>query len=284
MVTQTFDFSGRVAIVTGGGRGIGRAIAQVLASAHASVAVVARSQGELDETVRLIEENGGKALAVCADVADRAAVEQMAQRVEAEWGGVDLLVNNAAILGTPGPTWESDPDEWRHVLEINLYGAFLCARAVLPGMIEREKGYIINVSSGAGMFAIAYGNSYCAAKTALVRFGECLALETQGLGVKVFTIDPGGARTAMGNYLIESEAARKWVPQFRQYAVEVGIYPPPDAPANLIMILASGRADSLSGRFFAITDDMEQIIGQTEQVIHSELYALRVGKLPQHSQ
>ena len=282
MDANMFDFTGQVAIVTGGGRGIGRAIAQELASAHAAVAVVARSQTEIDETVDLIIQSGGKAIAICADVTDRAAVEQMATRVDQELGAVDLLVNNAGIISTVGPTWEADPDEWRRVIDINLNGPFLCARSVLPGMIERKRGYIINVSSGAGMFAIAYGNSYCAAKTALARFGECLALETQALGIKVFTIDPGGARTAIGNYLIESEAARKWTPQFRQYALEVGIYPSPDAPANLVMLLASGKVDSLSGRFFGVDNDMDQVMLEAEKIVQDDLYMLRLGRLHQY--
>jgi NAD(P)-dependent dehydrogenase (short-subunit alcohol dehydrogenase family) len=280
----TFDFTGQVAVVTGGGRGIGRAIAQALASARAAIAVVARSQAEIDETADLITRSGGKALAIRADVSDRVAVEQMARQVERELGTVDLLVNNAAILPTVGPTWEADPDEWRRVLEVNLYGPFLCAHAVLPSMIERKRGRIVNVSSAAGRFAIAYGNSYCAAKTGLARFGECLALETQALGIKVFTIDPGGVRTVMGNQLIESEAARKWTPQYHQYAVEVGVYNTPEESASLVMLLASGKVDSLSGRFFTVNDNMDQAILQAGQVTESELYMLRVDNLPQQRQ
>ena len=284
MDTQAFDFTGQVAIVTGGGRGIGRATAQALASAHAAVAVVARSQAEIDETVDLISKSSGKALAICADVADRGAVEQMARQVERELGVVDLLVNNAGMVNTVGPTWEADPDEWRRVIDVNLYGSFLCARTVLPGMIERKRGYIISVSSGAGMWPVAYGSSYCSAKTALARFGEVLALETREFGVKVFTIDPGGVRTAMLRYLLESEEGQKWLPDFHKYDVEVGVWDPPEAPANLIMLLASGKADSLSGRFFQIADDMDQGVAQAEKVAQDDLFALRVHKLPQPTQ
>jgi NAD(P)-dependent dehydrogenase (short-subunit alcohol dehydrogenase family) len=284
MDTKTFDFTGQVAIVTGGGRGIGRAIAQALAAAHAAVAVVARSQAEIDETASLINGSGGKALAIRADVADRSAVEAMAHRVEQELGAVDLLVNNAGIICTVGPTWESDPDEWRRVIDVNLYAPFLCARAVLPGMIERKRGRIVNVSSIAGMWPIPYGNSYATTKTALVRFAESLAEETQELGIKVFSIDPGSIRTAMLAYLIESEEAQKWRPGAHQYDVEVGVWNSLEGAAGLVMLLASGKADSLSGRFFSVEDDMAQVVAQAEKVVQDDLFALRVRRLPQPSQ
>lgn len=281
MDAQAFNFTGQVAIVTGGGRGIGRAIAQALAAAHAAVAVVARSQAEIDETVDLISQNGGKALAICADVADREAVEQMVRRVEKELGVVDLLVNNAGISGIAGPTWENDPDEWRRVIDVNLNSAFLCARAVLPDMIERKRGRIINVSSSAARGPMPYLNGYTTTKTALARFGETLALETQEFGIQVFTLDPGLVRTAMVRYGIESEEGQKWLPGFHQHDIEVGIYDTPEASAHLVMLLASGRADSLSGRFFAVSDDMDQVIAQAEIIAQDGLFALRVRGLPQ---
>ena len=179
MDAAAYDFSGQVAIVTGGGRGIGRVTAQTLAGAGALVALVARSQAEIDESAALIRQSGGRALAICADVTDPAAVEAMARQVERELGAVDLLVNNAGMVGTPGPTWEADIDEWRRVVDVNLNGPFLCARAVLPGMITRKRGRIVNVSSSAGRYPVAYGTSYGSAKTALARFSESLADETR---------------------------------------------------------------------------------------------------------
>ena len=137
---EAVDLSGQVAIVTGGGRGLGRAYALRLAQAGAAVAVVARSSDQLAETVRLIELEGGRALALTADVSDRAAVQGVVAEVEERLGPVDLLVNNAGVAGPTVPAWEAEPNDWWRCLEINLGGPYLCARTVLPGMIERRRG------------------------------------------------------------------------------------------------------------------------------------------------
>ena len=283
METNSFDFSGQVAIVTGGGRGLGQEMAQRLAGAGAAVALVARSQNELEETATLIRQVGGKALVIRADVTDDAAVEQMARQVERELGAVDLLVNNAGVVNTPCPIWETDPDEWRQVIDVNLNGAFLCARAVLPNMIERRRGRIINVSSGAGTGPVAYGHSYSIAKTALARFSECIALETKDYGICAFTVDPGFVLTAMLRFLVESEAGQTWVPWARE-AVLAGQNHSARLPAELVMLLASGQADALNGRFIGVFDGVETLIRNAEQITHSDLYVLRLGKLPMEGQ
>ena len=176
---EGINLAGQVAIVTGGGRGIGKAIAMALARADASVAVVARSGDQLAETAKEITEAGGRAISVTADVSDPGAVERMVVEVEKSLGSVDLLVNNAGLPGPIGPTWETDPDDWWRCLEVNLRGPMLCSRAVLPGMIAREGGRIVNVASGAGTFAIPYLGAYVTSKTALIRFTEILALEAE---------------------------------------------------------------------------------------------------------
>jgi NAD(P)-dependent dehydrogenase (short-subunit alcohol dehydrogenase family) len=213
--TGDIDLTGQVAIVTGGGRGIGRAIAIGLASASASVGVVARSEDQITESAGQIAEVGGRAIAVPADVSDPEAVEQMVQEVERVLGPVDLLVNNAGLAGPIGPTWEADPDEWWRCMEVNLRGPMLCSRAVLPGMISRGVGRIVNVASGAGTFAIPYLGAYVTSKTALIRLTEILAAEAAEHGVKVFAIEPGTVRTDMAEYALGSEEGRRWMPWFR---------------------------------------------------------------------
>ena len=160
------ELVGQVALVTGGGRGIGRAIAQALATAGAAIAVTARSEDQLRETVALIERAGGRALALPADVTDRQAVEHLVADIERQLGPVDVLVNNAGIVGPLGPLWEADPEAWRRCLDVNLYGAFLCARAVLPGMVARRRGRIINMSTAISIPAPYYTAymSICAPK------------------------------------------------------------------------------------------------------------------------
>src|SRR5689334_15102316 len=180
------NLSGQVALVTGGGRGLGRVYAQALAAAGASVAVVARSDDQLAETVKTITQSGGKAIAIAADVTDRQAVEQMTHTVEQQLGAVDLLINNAGILSPLGPLWETDPDEWWRNLEINVRGVLLCSASILPGMVQRRRGRIINVSSGAGTQPTAYGSAYVTSKTAMIRLTESLALETAQYGIHIF--------------------------------------------------------------------------------------------------
>jgi NAD(P)-dependent dehydrogenase (short-subunit alcohol dehydrogenase family) len=255
------DLTDQVAIVTGGGRGIGRAIALGLAKAGRSVAVVARSEDQLAETVGQIKQRGSSAISVTADVSDPGAVQRMVSELEESLGSVDLLVNNAGLAGPIGPTWEVDPDDWWRCLEVNLRGPMLCSRAVLPGMIARGGGRIINVASGAGTFAIPYLGAYVMSKTALIRFTEILALEAGAHGIKVFAIEPGTVSTSMAAYVMGSEEGRRWMHWFGE-VFQKGEDVPPDQAADLVVLLASGRADALSGRFFTIKDD---VIGLAER-------------------
>lgn len=274
------DLSGQIAIVTGGGRGLGRAMAQRLAAAHAAVAVVARSEEQLAETVDLIQAAGGRAMAVAADIADNSAVERMTQTVEQELGPVDLLINNAGVIGTPGPIWEADPDDWRQTIDVNLFGAFLCARAALKSMVKRRKGRIVNVATAAALWPIPYGHGYCVTKAALLRFTECLAADTREHGVVVFAIDPGTVRTAMTAYLMESEAGQTYMPWVREFMAR-GDDVPADLCANLVTLLASGKVDSLSGRFIQVSDNIDQLLQNVEQIQQNDLYTLRLRKLDQ---
>jgi NAD(P)-dependent dehydrogenase (short-subunit alcohol dehydrogenase family) len=275
--TGDIDLTGQVAIVTGGGRGIGRAIAIGLASASASVGVVARSEDQITESAGQIAEVGGWAIAVPADVSDPEAVEQMVQEVERVLGPVDLLVNNAGLAGPIGPTWEADPDEWWRCMEVNLRGPMLCSRAVLPGMISRGVGRIVNVASGAGTFAIPYLGAYVTSKTALIRLTEILAAEAAEHGVKVFSIEPGTVRTDMAEYALGSEEGRRWMPWFRDN-FEQGRGVPPDHAVRLVILLASGRADALSGRFFTVADDVIELAEQIASGRSDDFLRLRLGQ------
>ena len=188
---------GQVALVTGAGRGIGRAIALALSDAGAAVVVCARSLDEVSGVAGQIQGCGRHALAVRCDVTDRQEVQGMVAPVEETLGPVDLLVNNAGQFGPVGPLAATDPDQWWQALEVNLRGPLYCTRAVLPGMLARGHGRIVNVSSGAGLTAIPMLSAYVVSKTALYRLSENLAAETCGHGVMVFAIDPGLVRTAI---------------------------------------------------------------------------------------
>jgi len=272
------ELRGQIAIVTGAGRGLGRAIALALGRAGARVGVTARSGEQLAETVRGITEAGGEARAVVADVSDAAAVERMAREVEHTLGPVHLLVNNAGTTGPLGPIWEADPGDWWHSIEVNLRGPYLCSRALLPGMIERRRGRIINLSTGAATVAVPHLGAYAVAKTALTRFTENLAAELMNFGVSVFAISPGTVRTAMTEYILESDAGKKWLPWFRKL-YDRGLDVPAEKAAQLVVQLASGRADALSGRLIEISDDLAKLVARVEEVKCAELYTLRVRKL-----
>jgi NAD(P)-dependent dehydrogenase (short-subunit alcohol dehydrogenase family) len=213
-----------------------------------------------------------------ADVSDAAAVERMAREVERCLGPVDLLVNNAGSMGPLGPIWEADPGDWWHSIEVNLRGPYLCSRALLPGMIERRRGRIINVSTSAATVAVAHMGAYVTAKTALIRFTENLAAELVNSGISVFAISPGTVRTAMAEHVLESEAGKKWLPWFRKL-FDRGRDVPAEQAAQLVVQLASGRADALSGRFIDVSDDLANLLERLEEVKRDNLYTLRVPRL-----
>lgn len=269
---------GQVALVTGGGRGIGRAITQTLAAAGAVVAVLSRSTKELSETVRLVEQEGGRAAAYPADVTDEQAIQGAIHAIEQSLGPIDLLVNNAGTPKPLAPFAESDVTEWWRGMEVNLLGPIICTRHVLPGMISRHRGRIINISSGAGAMAMTHFSSYVCSKTALVRFTECLALENSPHGIAVFAIAPGTVQTAMTEYSLTSSEGQKWLPWFKRLFDE-GFTVPPERPASLVLELASGRADSLTGRFVSVYDDLEQLIANAADVQHRNLQTLKVERL-----
>lgn len=269
----------RVAVVTGGGRGIGRAIAQTLAAAGARVAVMARSRDEIEETARLILKSGGTAQAFPADVASPSAVQSAMQSITRSLGGVDVLVNNAGVVKPLGPFWETDFNEWWRGMETNLRGPLQCTLAVLPAMVARGRGRIINVASGAGTVSAPYYTSYMTSKTALIRFTECLALETKASGVAVFAISPGTVRTAMAEYSLNSPEGKRWLPWFSRI-FEENINVPAERPAKLVLELASGSADALSGKFISIYDDLQTMVKNAAAIEEQNLYSLKLDKLP----
>ena len=257
------------ALVTGGGRGIGQGIALRLAKEGMGVVVTARSADQLAETVRL---SGGKIAAIPADVSETKEVSMMVSLAEREVGPIDLLINNAGIGGPLAPFLDAEPDEWWKTLEVNLRGPYLCCRAVLPGMIARKRGRIINMASGAGTFPIPDMSAYVASKTALIRLSEQLAMELKPHGISVFPIRPGVGRTAM------VEEARGAVPLI-QKILDEGQDVTPDTVADLVLFLASGKADRLSGRLFSVNEDLEEIVRRADEVERDNLYLLRTRRL-----
>lgn len=268
----------QVVVVTGAGRGIGRAIALRFAEAGAKVAVLARTGSDLNETAALIERSGGCARPFVMDVTDEPAVCIVMGEIESALGPIHVLVNNAGQIGRIGPFVESDPAEWWRVLDTNLRGTVLCTRAVLPGMILRRQGRIINVASSA--LPLPYLSAYVTSKTALLRFTETIAAEVRGHGVSLFAIGPGTIRTSMSEYSLFSEEGRRWIPWFGRI-FEEKLDVPIERPAQLVLDLATGRADELSGRFLTVFDDLGVLLSHLEKIESENLYSLRARKLDQ---
>ena len=276
-IRQEIDLGGQVAIVTGAGRGIGRAMALELARAGAAVAVLARSEDQLTETVALIEGEGGRAIALPADVTDQLAVARAVAETERQLGPVDLLVNNAGHGGQVGPVWEVEPDEWWRCVEVNLRGPFLCARAVLPGMIARQRGRIIITSSLAGTAPWPYMSAYAIGKAAVTRLAENLAAETWAQGISAFAVHPGAVRTAAWEIFL-SDAAEKYLPDLYSYVLQGGGSVRHEHAAELVVFLASGQADALSGCFISVDDNVAEMVQRAEEIRREGLHTLRLRK------
>jgi NAD(P)-dependent dehydrogenase (short-subunit alcohol dehydrogenase family) len=272
---------GRVALVTGAGRGLGRHVALALAAAGASVALLARSAGELAEVAAVAEQEGARVLALPADVSERADVERSVAAAEQALGPIDVLVNNAGRFQALGTLWDVDPDDWWREQEVNLRGPVLCTRAVLPGMLARGSGRIVNVASGAGGVTLPGASAYGASKTALLRVTDTLAAELEGTGVVVFAIHPGTMRTPMNLQALEHHdaALRRWAPWFVELFAE-GREAQPEPAVALILALASGAADALSGRFLTVDDDLGELARRAEAIRGEDLLVLRVRPLP----
>jgi NAD(P)-dependent dehydrogenase (short-subunit alcohol dehydrogenase family) len=268
----------QVAIVTGASRGIGRAIALGCAGEGAKVALAARTASTLEEVAAEIRDRGGEALAIPTDVTDQASVNAMARQAEAELGPVDLLVNNAGAFYAIGPTWEVDAETWWSDVTINLLGVFLCCREVVPEMVARKRGRVINLIGGGTDFPLPYGSAYAASKAAVMRFTETLAVESKEHGVMVFALRPGFVRTDMSEYQL-SEETRRWLPDTAQRFEEEKNVPPTMA-ADLAVEFASGRFDSLTGRYIRVKDykgdDLDQVETHIPEILEKDLRTLRL--------
>jgi NAD(P)-dependent dehydrogenase (short-subunit alcohol dehydrogenase family) len=245
--------AGRHALVTGGGRGIGAAIAAMLAGAGARVTLLGRTGPELKATAKALP---GGALAVTADVTDAATVERAFDEARAAAGEIAILVNNAG-LAKSRPLAKTDEAFWRAMLEVNLTGAYHCTRAALPAMLSANWGRIVNVASTAGLRGYAYCTAYCAAKHGLVGLTRALALEVAKTGVTVNSVCPGYTDTGIvrdairniGEKTARSEAeARESLVTFnpQQRLVQ------PAEVASAVLWLCSPGSESMNGQSLAI--------------------------------
>ena len=268
--------AGRVAIITGGGRGIGRAIAVAFAQEGADVAVAARTSAEIEETVTQVRASGRKGLAVRADVADRHDVERLVRGTLDAFGRIDILVNDAGVQGPIGLLVDNDVDRWIRTVHVNLVGTFLCMRAVLPHMMERRQGKIINLSGGGAAAPRPHFTAYGASKAAVVRLTETVAEEVKPLNIQVNAIAPGGVNTRMLEQVLAAgvTVGEQALEQVRRQLESGGV--PAERAAALAVFLASEESNGLTGRLIsAVWDDWETMAERIPAIMATPAFTLR---------
>jgi NAD(P)-dependent dehydrogenase (short-subunit alcohol dehydrogenase family) len=271
-----------VALVTGGGRGIGRLLAQALAGTGTTVGLVARSGDELDQTVELIERAGGTAAAARADVTDAAGLARAVAGLRSRLGPVDLLVNNAGVVGPIGPLWEADPEAWWTTMDVNVRGIVLATRLVLPEMVARRRGRIVNMTSQAGVHRWPLVSAYSVSKAAVVKLSENLAHETARHGISVFSVHPGLLPVGMSEDFVARAPASAYEAQVRDWTraeLAAGRGADPDEAVTLILRLVAGDGDALSGRHLSVHDDLDTVLAHLREVEACDLYLLRPDRL-----
>lgn len=248
--------AGQTALITGGGRGIGRAIAEALAPYGVNLVITARSAREVHDTTAVLRALGADALGVTADVAVADDVRSLVDQAVDEFGTVDILINNAGLLQPVGMAWELDPEEWAYNIHVNLIGAYRLCHAVLPLMIEEGAGRIINVSSGAARATSATPgwSAYGAAKAGLDHFTRILAVEVAPHGIRVNSMYPGITDTRM-QADIRNMTAEQFPPveRFRNNHAE-GQLRDPREPAEVIFWLCTSTASDVTGQVLDISD------------------------------
>jgi len=252
---------GQVALVTGAGRGFGRAIAERYAQEGAAVALLSRSLAQLDEVAQAIRGAGGQAIGVRCDVTDAVSIEHAVAKTEELLGPVDLLVNNAGVPGPFGPIWQVDPEDWWRAQAIHIRAPMLFMHHVLPGMVERDRGRVICVSAIASRLVAPNLSAYCTGKIAQNRLVTEAAAELAGTKVAVFAIDPGFAATQLARDTASDADARKYfqplVERIESVAHAYGTDPDLARCAERCFELASGRYDALSGGYFELPDALD---------------------------
>jgi len=256
------DLKEKVVIVTGAGSGVGRALALEFGRKGACVVVAARRRERIQETAAAIEAEGGTALAIQTDVTDIVQVERMVSQSLDAFEQIDVIFNNAGSFAALGAVWEIDPDLWWNDVTVNLRGTMLCCRSVLPYMLKRDSGIIMNMSGGN---QIPGGTGYSCSKVGVIRFTELLAkeLKHKGSSVLAFIMGPGFVRTEMTDLQIRTPEGQEWLPSSKD-AVEHGQDRPPEDCARATMALIRVACPKLSGGTFGPDTDFEDVLRKTK--------------------
>lgn len=263
MIPKDFSVEGKIAIVTGAGRGIGKAIALILAEAGADITAVARTAEQIEQTAEEIRHLGRKALALPTDVTKEEEVKEVVEQTLSEFSNIDILINDAGIIGPMKPVvfipqikflgwelagdeWDKQltPEEWHQVIDTNLTGAFLFAQAVGPHMLRQKKGKVVNISSNSAELGTTYHAAYCVSKAALSMFTRCLASEWAPFNINVNAIGPGDTNTEMMAQYMKDPTVAKVVLD----AIPTGRMAEPREIALLALYLASEASNFMNGQ------------------------------------
>ena len=263
----------RVALITGAGRGIGRAIALAYAREGAHLALAARTVGELEETARQAGSLGAPTLIVPTDVTDQVQVDDMVRQTLDRYSNIDILVNNAGVAGPVGPLHDVDLSYWVRTIQVNVVGVYLCCRAVLPLMLSRNRGKIINMSGGVGRNTSPYGVS----KAAVVCLTEILSSELEGKNVQVNIMSPGSIHTRMWEETRDAAELAGDVELLELgRRVTSGGGASIDRAAELAVFLAGDASGNLSGRLLdAVRDDFHSLPPKIPSIMASDAYLMR---------
>lgn len=242
----------KVAVVTGAGRGIGRAIALAYAREGARVVLASRSLASLRETQSAIVQQGGQAEVIPVDIREEQSVQALAEQTVAQCGRVDILVNNSGIGGPSSPLWEIAPQDWEETIRVNVIGTYLCCRAFIPHMLEQRSGSIVIIGSMTGKRPLQGRTPYAASKMALVGLARTLAWETGPYGIRVNVISPGPVEGERIQWVFRTQAEAKGisVDEARQQFLRdspLGHIIPPEDVAKVAVFLASDKATSITG-------------------------------------
>jgi len=267
----------QVAIVTGAGRGIGRAIALAFAKEGARLILAARTERELKETARACEGAGGKALAVTADVSKLDQVERLTAAAIQEAGHVDILVNSAGIYGPIGPTAEIDTSLWIRAAEVNFFGPFYLCQTLIPHLIQRKQGKIILLGGGGATTPLPNFSSYAATKAGVVRLADTLAEELKTYNVQVNVIAPGLVDTRLQDEVLAAGSRAGSLFEKIKQARETGTGAvSPEIAASLAVFLASPASGKLTGKLIAAPyDPWREWAGKAEELNATPLYTIR---------
>jgi NAD(P)-dependent dehydrogenase (short-subunit alcohol dehydrogenase family) len=251
----------KVAIITGAGRGLGRSVALAFGRQEAKVVLAARSKEEIDHLADQLQSLRKDAIAIPTDVSDEDQVDRLVKRTLEIYGTVDILVNNAGARGPIGPIHNTSLSDWERVLRVNLTSAFLCSKAVLPTMMEKKEGKIINVATT--MTLRPNLTPYMVAKAGLIHFTKQLSRELKEYNIQVNVIHPGVMDTRMQEELRKAGTKAIGTDMFERLKEE-GILKSPDEPAKLILFLASKAADGINGEYLSFDDkEVKFLISQT---------------------